>query len=500
MKHTVRTIVLALAGTAALMTAADSYAQMPTALDTLTIRSQLPDSADVARLTKKNFWRATGEMLAVDGIVWAWDRYVADSDWAHISLASVKRNFREGFYWDNDKLMTNNFFHPYQGSLCYEAGRANGYNYYQSAIYAVAGSTLWEMFLEDNYPSISDMIATPTGGMALGEVFFRGADLITDDRSRGWERAGREIAALIIAPTRGFNRLFTGQMWRHSSTPGRIYGIPELSFNIGVGARMLSCTDSRSYQTSAPEIMLDMEYGDRFAEKTTRPFDYFTLHGELHINPNQPGVGDLEIAGRLWGKTFMEKEADKMNFGLYQNYDIYDTDSIPGVNNIPFKYALPTAVAATWMYRHESSPATRFDAFASAVAVPLGCVATDHYSAGKRNYNYSSGFGIKAGVALMLGKGMANISLTNKFFGFYCYQGYDKKIKTRDCNYRDLSVMGDRSQSYVNVTDLRLDMRIWRQLYMTFMVNHYYRHAHYRDFPSAHASEIGIHLLAAWRF
>lgn len=500
MKHTVRTLVLALAGTAALMTAADSYAQMPTALDTLTIHRQQPDSADVARLTKKNIWRAIGETAAADAIVWSWDRFVKDSGYSKISIHTIKRNFRDGFHWDNDKLMTNNLFHPYHGSLFFEAGRSNGYNYYQSMLFAIAGSATWEFFLEDNYPSINDIIATPVGGFALGEVFFRSADMITDDSSWGWERAGREIAGCLIAPSRGFNRLVTGQMWRRSATPGRIYGIPTFSMNVGLGVKTLCCTDSRSYQMYMPELMLDMEYGDRFAEKTTRAFDYFTLHGELHFNPNQPFIGDLEIHGRLWGKTFMDKPADKMNIGIYQNFDICDSDSIKGVGQIPFKYALPAAASATWMYRHQASPQTRFDAYASAVAIPLGCVVTDHFFSGRRDYNYAHGFGLKTGVSLMLGKGMANISLNNKFFGFYSWKGYDKDIVPRNYSYRDLSVMGDKSQAYVNVTDLRLDMRIWRQLYCTFMVNHYYRHTHYRDFPSNHASEIGVHLLAAWRF
>lgn len=500
MKHTVRNLVYALTAAAAILTAADSYAQMPAASDTLYIRPQLPDSADVARYSRKNFWRAAGETLALDGIVWAWDRYVANSHWAHINIKTIKKNFQEGFYWDNDKLMTNNFFHPYHGSLFFEAGRANGYNYYQSALFAVAGSTLWEMVFEDNYPSISDVIATPTGGMALGEVMFRSADLVTDDSTWGWERAWREIAGCVIAPTRGINRLLTGQMWRRSATPGRIYGIPELSINVGFGAKMLVSTDSRSYQTSMPELMLDVEYGDRFAEKTTRPYDYFTLHSELHFNPKQPLVGNLEISGRLWGSTFMDKPHDKMNIGIYQNYDLCDSDSIPGVGQIPFKYALPTAVAATWMYRRQTSPETRFDAYASAVGVPLACVVSDHYQAQKRDYNYASGFGIKAGVSLLLGKGMANISLDNKFLGLYTWKGYDRNVKTRDCTYRQLNVMGDNSQAYVSVTDFRLDMRLWRQLYATFMLNHYYRFTHYRDFPSGHASEIGVHLLVSWLF
>ena len=102
--------------------------------------------------------------------LWAFDRYVQHGDWAYINLNTIKENFKHGFIWDNDQLGTNTFLHPYNGSLYYAAGRSNGFNYWQSELFAIAGSAMWELFMECEYPSTNDVIATPIGGAVLGET------------------------------------------------------------------------------------------------------------------------------------------------------------------------------------------------------------------------------------------------------------------------------------------------------------------------------------------
>ncbi|MDE7237472.1 MAG: DUF3943 domain-containing protein, partial [Paramuribaculum sp.] len=120
-----------------------------------------PDSVDVARLSEKHFWRAAGTVFGSNMSLWAFDRYVQHGDFAYINLHTIKENFRHGFKWDNDKLGTNMFLHPYNGSLFYNAGRANGYSYWGSGLFAIGGSAMWELFMENEYPSTNDIIATP---------------------------------------------------------------------------------------------------------------------------------------------------------------------------------------------------------------------------------------------------------------------------------------------------------------------------------------------------
>lgn len=172
-----------------------------------------PDSTDVRRLEHKAFWRASAEVVGSNIGLWAFDRYIQKGAFAYISWNTIKENFKHGFEWDNDHLSTNMFAHPYNGSIFYNAGRSNGYNYWQSSLFAIGGSAMWEMFMEKEYPSTNDIIATPIGGAALGEVFYRTSDLIIDDRTVGAERFGRELAGFIVSPMRGFTRIVTGRAW-----------------------------------------------------------------------------------------------------------------------------------------------------------------------------------------------------------------------------------------------------------------------------------------------
>ena len=125
-------------------------------------------------------------VLLTSGInwgVWAFDRYALKADYAMISAKTIGKNFSKGFVWDNDKLETNMFMHPYHGSLYFNAARSNGFNFWQSSLFALGGSAMWEYVMESEYPSTNDIIATPIGGMALGEVFYRTSDLFIDERT-----------------------------------------------------------------------------------------------------------------------------------------------------------------------------------------------------------------------------------------------------------------------------------------------------------------------------
>ena len=91
---------------------------------------------------------------------------------------------------DNDQFQVNQFLHPYGGSIYYGLARSTGLNFWESFLYSVAGSYVWELAGETTNPSINDMVATPVGGTFLGEPFFRMASLI----ARGRRRKARLLA------------------------------------------------------------------------------------------------------------------------------------------------------------------------------------------------------------------------------------------------------------------------------------------------------------------
>ncbi|MEI6899576.1 MAG: DUF3943 domain-containing protein, partial [Bacteroidota bacterium] len=151
---------------------------------------------------KSPLWLPVSEVVGAVVLTWGMDRYLLNADYARIGFNSWKVNLTQGWEWDKDRFGVNFIGHPYSGTLSYNAGRSNGYNYFQSFAFAFGGSLMWEYFGENTRPSYNDIIYTPINGSFLGELFYRISSNILDDRTRGRERVFREIAAGLIDPMR----------------------------------------------------------------------------------------------------------------------------------------------------------------------------------------------------------------------------------------------------------------------------------------------------------
>jgi hypothetical protein len=109
---------------------------------------------------------------------------------------------------DNDPFSTNQFAHPYQGSLYHSAGRSMGLNYWQASALTFAGSAWWEITGEKTPPSKNDQVASGIAGSFFGEPLFRMAHLVGDHSSV--PAAWRPWLASAISPPVGVNRLAFG--------------------------------------------------------------------------------------------------------------------------------------------------------------------------------------------------------------------------------------------------------------------------------------------------
>ncbi len=172
----------------------------------------------------KHFWLAVGELAIVEFIPWAAAKWVRDwenpeDNWANVTADTWWRNISYGWEYDGDAFLTNYFAHPYHGSLFYNVGRSNGYSFWESTVWAAAGSGLWEYFGETFRPAFNDWINTTVNGITLGEVLHRLSIVVTDNTATGSRRVWLEIGGALINPVRGFNRLINGQTARVYSNP-----------------------------------------------------------------------------------------------------------------------------------------------------------------------------------------------------------------------------------------------------------------------------------------
>lgn len=477
-------------------------AQMPIKLRVL--REVPPDSADVAYYSKPHFWRAAGEVVGFNLGLWAFDRYVQRGDFAYISMNSVKENFRKGFKWDNDKLGTNMFLHPYNGSLYYNSARSNGFNYWQSALFSIGGSAMWELFMECEYPSTNDIIATPIGGTAIGEVFFRASDAIIDDRDTGASRFGREAAVFVISPMRGLTRIITGDAWRVRSTRGRLYGTPPVSVEFSVGTRGIYLNDEASSSAVGATAEINVEYGDRFEVTSTKPFDYFTVRADLGVVSRQPLLSQLNIKGRLIAREIYDVASRKMSVGLYQHFDYYDSDTIhkadpSHVSRVPYKLGIPASLGAGWMFRDASNPQWTLDTYLHGNVVMLGSILSDYYHVDERNYNLASGFSIKGGVNFVFNRDRFSASLSHEYYRLFTWKGYHRDTNLARSDPRTLDVQGDHSAASFNVSELRADLRVWNKLYLSAAVSHYHRSTRYRDYPHVKSNTTGVRVMLTYK-
>lgn len=494
-----RILILLLILAGLLETGVPARSQMPIKFRMVT--QMPPDSVDLAYYGKKHFWRASAEVVGFNLGLWAFDRYVQHGDWSYISFNTIKENFRHGFIWDNDLLGTNTFLHPYNGSLYYTAGRANGFNFWQSELFAIGGSGMWELFMEREYPSTNDFIATPIGGAVLGETLFRASDAVLDDRATGWARVGREVAGFILSPMRGINRIVTGQAWHRRPTSGHIFGRPNIAMQMSMGVKLMEFQGRMRNPFPGGSLQVDLEYGDRFEVKSTQPYDYFTVKAELQAMKYQPILNQLQIKGRLLAREILESRASSGSIGLYQHFDFYDSDTIRTLNNkVPYKLGIPASLGAGFLFRDVERGKFIFDAYLHANAILLGGILSDHYKEDERNYNWGSGFSLKGGFNITWDHRKASFQVMNEYFRMFTWKGYRQGLNLADQDFHTLNVQGDKSVAFFNVTEVRLDYRLWRHLYGTFIFKNQLRHTHYRDFSDVISSTMDFRLMATYKF
>ncbi|MCC8115267.1 MAG: DUF3943 domain-containing protein [Bacteroidales bacterium] len=469
----------------------------------LFVTKHLPaDSVDLQYYGKKHFLRGATTLLTLNTGVWSFDRFIKHGDYSYISFHTIKENFKHGFYWDNDELPTNMFMHPYHGNLYFNIGRANGFNFWQSSLFAFSGSFMWEFFMECEYPSTNDIIATPVGGMALGEVMFRASDLVLNDESRGWQRFGREAAAFLISPMRGVTRILNGDAWRHRSTTGRQFGIPNIVLEYSAGVRILEFKKPFLDTGVGYTSELNIEYGDRFEVVNAKPYDYFTFRLDLNIHSSQPVLGQLNIMGRLIGCDLVDKGEQKLNVGLYQHFDYYDSDTISSVAEaVPYQLAVPACFGGGIMYRGQEKYHWAFDAFAHANAVILGGVLSDHYHVDMRDYNMGSGFSIKSGINLVFNRDRFSFSAIYDYYRLFTWKGQASGEKMSQENYHALNAQGNPSATSFMIGETRAAVRLFERLYLVGSFSIYHRSTHYNAlYPPVSTTTTATRLMLSYKF
>ena len=260
-----------------------------------------------------SFFIAATEVISANIALNAFDSIVLNLDFTRVTPAIIWQHLSKNLWeWDQNTFVMNQAGHPYLGAVFFNAGRANGFNFYESFLFALGGSLFWEEFMETSNPSINDMIYTPLAGAVLGEALHR-LFLATNYRHM--------YATWLISPQDAFNRFITGK--RAPPVSGHVESI-ELYASADALFRkthFAGADDSSGATFPAFGTGVKITYGNRYGHDTREPFDSFTLRADVSAFTTYYNV-KLFIDGLVFSFSPWEHLPCFSTFGIALGYDM----------------------------------------------------------------------------------------------------------------------------------------------------------------------------------
>jgi len=269
--------------------------------------------------------------------------------------------------------------------LYYNAGRSNGYNYWQSAAFTTAGSWMWEYLMETHNPAPNDWATTTLGGIALGEMLYRFSSLVLNNHSTGSSRVFREIGATALSPIRGLNRGLAGQWndvgenpddWRTDFIRGRF----EVGWRVVGDSVQIESDDFREHFVI---FAFEVDYGDPHDVDIDRPFDFFELRGSVVSNENKP-LTTLFLTGLLTRWDLRNTDRSDLRLGILHDYTYINSKFIESGNQ---------AFEAALLWRRRTGQRSELRARLNASVIALGAISSEYADVVGRTYDYGPGAG-----------------------------------------------------------------------------------------------------------
>jgi hypothetical protein len=270
------------------------------------------------------------EIVGFEFLLNRFNHYAIDEQVYGSPTSNLRQNLKRKWIVDNDKFSTNQFLHPYQGSMYQGFARSAGLGFWESFGYTMAGSLLWEEAGEHTKSSINDQVASGISGNFLGEPLFRIASLLLESSGSGNPGPWRELGAAVISPSTGFNRLAYGDRFGgvfRSHDPAVFTRIDlgarlntHFSSNVNVNADPTLPPAAQTLQRRQASADFNMSYGlpGKPGYTYTRPFDYFNFE---FTAATSNAFESVFSRGLLYGTNYEAGDNYRGVWGLYGIYD-----------------------------------------------------------------------------------------------------------------------------------------------------------------------------------
>jgi hypothetical protein len=332
-----------------------------------------------------HFHRATAQLMLVEVLPWVFSKYITHQEYSNISWSTTWRNIKPNSWeWDQDPFQTNQFGHPYHGSLFFNAFRSNGYSFWQSVPATFAGSYLWETFGEKEKPAVNDFINTGFGGVVLGEMTHRFANMIVNNRGRGFKRHASEVVAFVVNPQNGLNRILSGQ-WGKRTRNTRERDSSQVSIEFDLGARRFTADNESTVGWYGRAKLL---YGTPYQEYRV-PFSNILINVEFGRDDSSM-VNAINVYGSLAGWRIRSNKDINHLVVLSANYDY--------IRNQAFFFG-GQSVKANLLSEFSLPEKVKINTNLGTGPILLGAVP-DPYLKGERTYDYGMGVSVNGGAKI----------------------------------------------------------------------------------------------------
>jgi hypothetical protein len=333
---------------------------------------------------------AVAQTLGINLIVNRFDAWVLKEEWARADFETWSRNLDLGWEWDENAFPTNMFMHPIHGGLYFGAGRANCLSFWESVPLAFLGSWTWEYFGETYRPSLNDFFMTSFGGIALGEVLHRVAANIRDESSSGPARISREVAAMLVDPAGGLNRLLRGE-WSRTGASAVEQDHEVFAILLKAGARRVRETGPGAGSMYSPTVLADVHFGDSFDVPYSSPYEVFTVRTQ--ISPDGGGLNLLRAVGRLYASELSEPGAThRHQFVVNQRFDY--------VSNPVYRFGEQSVQAGVQSLWRLGDGGFQLRTQTVGDVVVLGAIDAPDAGTGERTYDFGPAIGATIELAL----------------------------------------------------------------------------------------------------
>jgi hypothetical protein len=266
------------------------------------------------------------ETIAFNFGLFTFNTLVSREKFSLISFDYISGHFtrENGWFFDFDYFLTNNFGHPYQGSFTFAAARSSGVSFWPACLYPFFASLAWEYFFERDRPSVNDQITSSLGGIFLGEALYRSSRFLTD--VEGNPGFWRNLFAFLLSPMTALNRWLSDDRFE----PGDVDVVAPFYAYFNPGVSLLSRLIRRS--TDAPTTLENTGVqavisghliygapGDPTWEYRY-PFSHFDLSAQIAF-PGVP-IASLYVRGLLVGRHY-GRVGERMQ-GLWGLFGVYD--------------------------------------------------------------------------------------------------------------------------------------------------------------------------------